>query len=409
MDAMTGAAGKKAGTSHADPFVEGAAQRRLIAELERLYDGDRAIAVITGDSGSGRQRLIDDFLRRRGPRASYAVLDGDSAPLAFLNSAIGQFGYDFSSKVAREMIGMLRLFAVHQTDAGFRPVMVIRNAERMKAGLRAIIGELADLVAREQPALLLILSGNATVTELLAGPDLAYLESRIAPALRAPALNADELPGYVSGRCGVEIAGTPLANALLNATGGLPGSVDGVMRRAAAAANGGGVTAAALSHVLASNDADFGTDTTAELPQTEAAHFLVSQSGQLLGQEELGAEHILIGRAEHNDILLDSPYVSRHHALVVRGDDDCDWLIDLNSRNGTFVNSRAINRCALRHNDIVSMGNHRLKYVNAAATGMRPSAESFEATATRMMRSIPKKATKAKPAEGTLIKPVQAR
>ena len=40
-------------------------------------------------------------------------------------------------------------------------------------------------------------------------------------------------------------------------------------------------------------------------------------------------------------------------------------LIDLNSTNGTTVNSIEVPKTVLRNNDILSLGRHRLKLVNA--------------------------------------------
>ncbi len=39
--------------------------------------------------------------------------------------------------------------------------------------------------------------------------------------------------------------------------------------------------------------------------------------------------------------------------------------MDLKSRNGTFVNSRRVQSKVLLHNDIVSLGDHRMKMIYA--------------------------------------------
>ncbi len=46
---------------------------------------------------------------------------------------------------------------------------------------------------------------------------------------------------------------------------------------------------------------------------------------------------MLMGRASHNDIVVEDPSVSRQHA-VIRGDRDGYWIQDVGSRNGTYVN-----------------------------------------------------------------------
>jgi pSer/pThr/pTyr-binding forkhead associated (FHA) protein len=46
--------------------------------------------------------------------------------------------------------------------------------------------------------------------------------------------------------------------------------------------------------------------------------------------------------------------------------------MDLNSTNGTFVNSRRISNLMLKNEDIVLVGNHRIKFVDPTATERMP-------------------------------------
>src|SRR5438876_6083539 len=51
-----------------------------------------------------------------------------------------------------------------------------------------------------------------------------------------------------------------------------------------------------------------------------------------------------IGRSPKNSIVLDSPKVSRRHAIINVQNGGEFWLIDLGSSNGTFVNKRRIHQ-----------------------------------------------------------------
>jgi ABC transport system ATP-binding/permease protein len=70
---------------------------------------------------------------------------------------------------------------------------------------------------------------------------------------------------------------------------------------------------------------------------------------------------LLIGRAPDCDLTLDSPLVSRHHARLERSGATHN-LIDLGSTNGTFVNSRRIDRVELHPGDVVQLGPYRFTY-----------------------------------------------
>jgi pSer/pThr/pTyr-binding forkhead associated (FHA) protein len=66
-------------------------------------------------------------------------------------------------------------------------------------------------------------------------------------------------------------------------------------------------------------------------------------------------ERQLIGRAEQSDVPLFEPTVSRRHATVHLNGDEV-VLEDLDSKHGTFVNSRRVSRAKLKVGDIVVFG-----------------------------------------------------
>jgi hypothetical protein len=84
-----------------------------------------------------------------------------------------------------------------------------------------------------------------------------------------------------------------------------------------------------------------------------SASLILSDGGEL----ELGTE-FTIGRAEDNDLTLEKPTVSRHHALVSE-EGDRWFLEDRGSFNGTFLNGSRIQpgvKVPLRHGDRVGLG-----------------------------------------------------
>jgi regulator of replication initiation timing len=68
-----------------------------------------------------------------------------------------------------------------------------------------------------------------------------------------------------------------------------------------------------------------------------------------------------IGSSPDCDIRIESKFVSRHHAQLIKTRNG-RILEDLNSTNGTYLNSRRINKRALRAGDLVTIGKHRLRY-----------------------------------------------
>jgi pSer/pThr/pTyr-binding forkhead associated (FHA) protein len=94
----------------------------------------------------------------------------------------------------------------------------------------------------------------------------------------------------------------------------------------------------------------------------------------------------IIGRSEHNDISIGSRFVSRHHALLVRHG-TATFLMDLNSTNGTFVNSRRVSNHVLMHDDIITLGHHRIKFHDPHATSSE-ALDGVEFADTAIMKTL---------------------
>lgn len=76
----------------------------------------------------------------------------------------------------------------------------------------------------------------------------------------------------------------------------------------------------------------------------------------------IGPEGLTMGREAGNGIVISSDQASRRHArvLVMAGG---HVLQDLDSTNGTFVNSKPIKEQQLRHGDVVRIASTVMKYL----------------------------------------------
>ena len=94
---------------------------------------------------------------------------------------------------------------------------------------------------------------------------------------------------------------------------------------------------------------------------------IVSLEEKIVDEIPIEKEIITIGRRTDNDICLDNLGISGYHSQISTVLDD-SFLEDLNSTNGTFVNSKIVKKHALKDGDVIDIGNHRIKYVNHLAT-----------------------------------------
>jgi pSer/pThr/pTyr-binding forkhead associated (FHA) protein len=92
-----------------------------------------------------------------------------------------------------------------------------------------------------------------------------------------------------------------------------------------------------------------------------------------------------IGRRENNDVVIEDPAVSGHHAKIDSLGDRY-VLIDLQSKNGSFVNEQLINSHWLKHGDVVNIGRHSLVF-NHCAGEPKINNDSDEFDTTQVMNT----------------------
>lgn len=96
------------------------------------------------------------------------------------------------------------------------------------------------------------------------------------------------------------------------------------------------------------------------------ARLILSLGGQILAEFNMSKERYTIGRLPDNDVRIDNPAVSGHHSLIINILND-SFLEDLSSTNGTYVNGKLIKKHAMQHGDVVTIGHHQLRFVEALA------------------------------------------
>lgn len=97
-----------------------------------------------------------------------------------------------------------------------------------------------------------------------------------------------------------------------------------------------------------------------------------------------------LGRAVGNDVVLVDDRVSRRHATIHAQGDNEFWLVDLGSRNGTYLNGRRVSQpTRLRDRDHIQIGPFRLGFHVAESTSERTSG-TWSTDQTQLdLRSLP--------------------
>lgn len=83
----------------------------------------------------------------------------------------------------------------------------------------------------------------------------------------------------------------------------------------------------------------------------------LSQQGDVLMVIEAETS---VGRSATNDLVIDAPDVSREHALLLRDGNRLE-VVDLTSRNGTWINGKRVSKHIARSGDEIAFGTQRFR------------------------------------------------
>ena len=306
--------------------------------LRSVLKGQKSVGLLQGPSACGKTTMIRQLSEKLPDDAAVAVIDGNRIkPHKLLSEILSQFGYETGLGEIDELLNMIKVFAVQQTGSCEPPVIFIDNVDRMYPSALKMLDKLAGLKSRGSFVIRLILTGDEGLTSLVESDGMVNIADRSADIFSMDPLTAKETKLYLHTRmraCGVKRADKmfPVAvcDRLHEKSGGWPGLLN-----------------------------QYARDTL----RPDPPRFVVTKNGETLAEYPFREKKMLLGRSEFCDIVVDDDFVSKVHiALLLYS--DALVLLDLNSANGTIVNSKQVKSTILKDNDIISLGNHRVKVLD---------------------------------------------
>ena len=357
-----------------------AGHRSALEFLEKTYAEKHGLALFQGPTLSGKSTILQQFIDSLHPEASAAIVDGNGLDTTgLLQQVLAQYGYRLELTSDNELASMLRVFAMQQTVAGNPPLLVIENTHLMTGDVLRVVAQLAEAKANRQSALRMVLVSDRSVSHILKAPAMESVAKRVTGLHRLEPMAALETRDYLHAKLvaagslePASIMPDTVCADIYSASSGWPGVVDRLAILALAKADSCPITGAhverrRLPDEPSHAEAELVTvPSTVELDPDGPPRIFLTRAGKFLGDVSLDAPRLLVGRSEHNDLRINSEFISRHHMMLVRHG-SATLLMDLNSTNGSFVNSRRVSNYVLNHDDVISLGNHRLKFVHPAA------------------------------------------
>jgi general secretion pathway protein A len=356
--------------THGKPLVvvPYASQKNAIQFLNDTRANKRGLGLFHGPALSGKTTIVERFASSLPNDYAVAVVDGRRTdPAKLLKDILSQYGYDHGFSTASERFNMIRVVALQQAAVGQAPVLIIENVHAMSPIQLEVLCELAEMSVEGCSALRIILSSDRALLPIMQAPAMRSVENRLTGKFLLKPLTRTETATYAhkklkSGGCNDPRAVMPPAvcDRLHSASGGWPGVIDRLAMMALAKAESIPLLVDHIPEKLqperkAPNVIDPG-------PQ-----LILTCKGSTLKRINLDRPCHLIGRNELCDIDIVHEWISRQHAVIIRNNKSA-VIVDLKSRNGTYVNNERVTNHVLVDNDIISLGDHRLKFLDPSAT-----------------------------------------
>ena len=308
-----------------------------------------AVALLEGPSGSGKSRIVKEQSAWSARNAAVALVDGvHLTPHLLLTSMLSQFDIQHSTQHDDQLLQTLSRFLTRQTRSGKAPILIIDDADRATPSTLRLLNWLVSLEERSIYALRIVLTGKSRLSSILKSDSMRNFARRHPSTYSLNPLTPQETVIYLrtrhiaaGGKHTDKAFSLKVCEKLHELSNGWPGELN----RCA---------------ILAME----------RLTEIQSAkpipRIIVSRDGEHVATFKLTERQHLIGRNELADIMIEDSYVSKIHAML-QVYANAVVLIDLNSTNGTTVNSRIIEKTILRNDDVIALGRYRLKIENAPA------------------------------------------
>ncbi|MGB5333802.1 MAG: FHA domain-containing protein [Woeseiaceae bacterium] len=341
----------KAFGEHADAglIVAYQSHQDALRFLSSALDQANGAALLQGPTGSGKSTIIKEQLAWSARDAAVALIDGiHLRPRRLLTDMLSQFGVQTASEQDEQLLHKVNHFVTQQTRFAKPPVLIIDNADRMTSSAQRLLNWLAALETRGNFALRIVLTGKEELSALPRQDSMRNLARRHPATYSLNPLTEQEAMIYLRTRLiaaggdrSEKVFPLDVCERLHELSCGWPGALN---ERAIDA-----------------------MDRMTELKSARRVpRIIVTRDGVTEAEYELTERQYVIGRAGIADIIIEDTYVSKMHAML-QVYSNAIVLIDLNSTNGTTVNSRIVVKSILKNNDVITLGHHRLKIENAPA------------------------------------------
>ena len=213
-----------------------------------LYGADEAggFILLTGEVGTGKTMLCRSVLEQMPEHVNVAlILNPRQSSRELIASICDELNipYRRSTTSLKYLVDRLNLYLLKQHAQGKRTVLVIDEAQNLRAEVLEQIRLLTNLEVATQKLLQIILIGQPELQAILARPELRQLTQRITARFHLTPLSKEETASYIRHRLQVvgfrgELFTSGAVSMVHQLSGGVPRLINNICERAMMGAYG---------------------------------------------------------------------------------------------------------------------------------------------------------------------------
>ncbi|MDH3337484.1 MAG: FHA domain-containing protein [Gammaproteobacteria bacterium] len=356
--------------------------RNALDRLTRVFTSGRPLGIIIGASKSASDSVIRAFISSLDEDTVIArVTEPCVDATDLMRKIVLAAGFEPKDMMLADLQRIFTMFLTFQKSHKRRTVVCLEELQDSECWVLDMIRKLVETEVEGQYGLLVIMAGRPGLKELLNTRPLSSISTlagyriQLAPFTLAETTECIRL--RVESRCTSTVGEVFQYQAIAlihDLCAGVPDAITSLVDQSMDLARREGVGLVTTTLVKCAyeasrvglhpheGDADAPTVAMSEV-DLSMRRLIVNLTGDDAREQALRQGHTLIGRSRLCDIRIDSSIVSRHHALINYSGDGSAVLVDLGSRNGTFVDGYRITAHELVAGESIRVGNCTIEYI----------------------------------------------
>ncbi len=349
-------------------------------QLGRAFEEARPVAILVGERSTSASYLIDCFVDTTESDISVARItepcsDADDG----MRKVVQAVGLDPKDMSLADLESAFKAFLSEQSHNSLRTIICFEETQDEAWWVLDTVRRLIELQAKGDSGLMVILSGRPGLNEMLVKPSFDLIRALAGPRIVLGPLTLAETRDYISREVEAaevadisEVFEFDAVTLIHEISSGVLDSIDALCCKCINLAEKQGSDPISMALV---KKADKLLRQNRKTPpaaaklepkpvkgaRLKAGRLVARMNGAVVQEQALNGGNILIGRDTLCDIPVASSIVSRHHALIVNSAAGVG-LVDLGSKNGTFVDGRRIQRHLLKSGDLIAIGDCTIAY-----------------------------------------------